>query len=311
MVSQTNAVPAEQKDTRKGLLFALGAYGIWGSFPLIIHSLDFASPFEVVAWRIIFGLLLGIVMLTWARAWRPLLAVLKVKRLFWLLALSSALIYVNWLVYVIGVSSGHIVESSLGYFINPLVTVVLAVLFQREKLSKFQWVAVALGALAVTVLTVDYGHLPLIALTLAISFGFYGLVKSRIGSQVTPLIGYSIETAMLVPLAAIQLFIVSGAVGVKFGTNGFYSWFGLALFGFLTAIPLILFGSAAKNLPLAWVGFMQYLTPSIQFVLALTVFHEPMPAARWIGFGIVWLGLATLMTPIVKALLHSKSTTRN
>ncbi|MEN9714904.1 MAG: hypothetical protein RJA35_371 [Actinomycetota bacterium] len=311
MVSQTNAAPAEQKDTRKGLLFALGAYGIWGSFPLIIHSLDFANPFEVVAWRIIFGLLLGIVMLTWARAWRPLLAVLKVKRLFWLLALSSALIYVNWLVYVIGVSSGHIVESSLGYFINPLVTVVLAVLFQREKLSKFQWVAVALGALAVTVLTVDYGHLPLIALTLAISFGFYGLVKSKIGSQVTPLIGYSIETAMLVPLAAVQLFIVSGAVGVKFGTDGFYSWFGLALFGFLTAIPLILFGSAAKNLPLAWVGFMQYLTPSIQFVLALTVFHEPMPAARWIGFGIVWLGLATLMTPIVKALLHSKSTTRN
>jgi chloramphenicol-sensitive protein RarD len=311
MVSQTNAAPAEQKDTRKGLLFALGAYGIWGSFPLIIHSLDFANPFEVVAWRIIFGLLLGIVMLTWARAWRPLLAVLKVKRLFWLLALSSALIYVNWLVYVIGVSSGHIVESSLGYFINPLVTVVLAVLFQREKLSKFQWLAVALGALAVTVLTVDYGHLPLIALTLAISFGFYGLVKSKIGSQVTPLIGYSIETAMLVPLAAVQLFIVSGAVGVKFGTDGFYSWFGLALFGFLTAIPLILFGSAAKNLPLAWVGFMQYLTPSIQFVLALTVFHEPMPAARWIGFGIVWLGLATLMTPIVKALLHSKSTTRN
>jgi chloramphenicol-sensitive protein RarD len=219
--------------------------------------------------------------------------------LFWLLALCSALIYVNWLVYVLGVSSGHIIESSLGYFINPLVTVVLAVFFQREKLTKFQWVAVALGALAVTVLTVDYGHIPMIALTLAISFGFYGLVKSRTGGTVTPLIGYSVETAMLIPLSVVQLVLVDQWVGLKFGTDGFYSWFGLALFGFLTAIPLILFGSAAKHLPLAWVGFMQYLTPSIQFVLALTVFHEPMPLARWLGFGIVWLGLATLMAPML------------
>ena len=115
----------------------------------------------------------------------------------------------------------------------------------------------------------------------------------------TPLIGYSVETAMLIPLSVVQLMLVDQWVGLKFGTDGFYSWFGLALFGFLTAIPLILFGSAAKHLPLAWVGFMQYLTPSIQFVLALTVFHEPMPLARWLGFGIVWLGLATLMAPML------------
>ena len=288
-----------KKDTRKGLLFALGAYGIWGSFPLLIHSLDFASPYEVVGWRIVFGLALAIVMLTVSRAWTGLWQVVRNPKLFWLLALCSALIYVNWLVYVLGVSSGHIIESSLGYFINPLVTVVLAVFFQREKLTKFQWVAVALGALAVAVLTVDYGHIPMIALTLAISFGFYGLVKSRTGGTVTPLIGYSVETAMLIPLSGVQLVLVDQWVGLKFGTDGFYSWFGLALFGFLTAIPLILFGSAAKHLPLAWVGFMQYLTPSIQFVLALTVFHEPMPLARWLGFGIVWLGLATLMAPML------------
>lgn len=289
---------APEKDTRKGLLFALGAYGIWGSFPLIIHSLGFASPYEVVAWRIIFGMVLAVVMLTVSGSWRPLLAILRNRKLLGLLVLCSALIYVNWLVYVLGVASGHIIETSLGYFINPLVTVVLAVWFQREKLSRFQWVAVALGAVAVTVLTIDYGHLPLIALSLALSFGVYGLVKSRIGASVTPLIGYSVETALLVPVAAIQLVAVSATVGVKFASDGFYSWFGLALFGFLTAIPLILFGSAAKHLPLAWVGFMQYLTPSIQFVLALEVFHEPMPAVRWIGFGIVWLGLATLMAPI-------------
>lgn len=294
-----NVNQTPKKDTRKGLLFALGAYGIWGSFPLIIHSLDFASPFEVVAWRIIFGLVLAILMLTLAKAWGSLLQVLRDRKLFWLLALCSALIYVNWLVYVLGVSSGHILESSLGYFINPLVTVVLAVFFQREKLTRWQWVAVALGAIAVAVLTVDYGHIPMIALSLAISFGFYGLLKARIGAKVTPLIGYSVETAMLIPLSIVQLVLVDQWVGVKFGTEGFYSWFGLALFGFLTAIPLILFGSATKHLPLAWVGFMQYLTPSVQFVLALVVFHEPMPAARWIGFGIVWLGLVTLMAPML------------
>jgi len=287
-----------QQNTRKGLLFALGAYGIWGSFPLIIHSLDFASPFEVVGWRIVFGLLLAAVMLTFTKAWKPLWQVVRDRKLFALLALSSVLIYVNWLVYVLGVSSGHILESSLGYFINPLVTVVLAVIFQREKLTKAQWVAVSLGLIAVTVLTVDYGHPPMIALSLALSFGFYGLVKARTGGRITPLIGYSVETALLVPLSIVQLALVSANIGLKFGTNGFYSWFGLALFGFLTAIPLILFGSATKHLPLAWVGFMQYLTPSIQFVLALVVFHEPMPAVRWIGFGIVWLGLIVLMAPM-------------
>jgi len=288
-----------QHDVKRGLLFALGAYGIWGSFPLIIHSLDFASPYEVVGWRIVFGLALAVVMLTFAKAWKPLWLVVRDRKLFGLLLLSSVLIYINWLVYVLGVSSGHILESSLGYFINPLVTVVLAVLFQKEKLTKWQWVAVTLGAIAVTVLTVDYGHLPMIALSLALSFGFYGLVKARTGGRITPLIGYSVETALLVPIAALQLALVAANIGLQFGTHGFYSWFGLALFGFLTAIPLILFGAAAKHLPLAWVGFMQYLTPSIQFVLALTVFHEPMPAVRWIGFGIVWLGLITLTAPML------------
>jgi RarD protein len=195
-VSQSPTPNQQPKNTRKGLLFAFGAYAIWGSFPLIIHSLDFASPYEVVGWRIIFGMVLAAAMLTAMKAWGPLWQVVRNRRLLSLLVLSSALIYVNWLVYVLGVSSGHILESSLGYFINPLVTVVLAVFFQREKLTRIQWVAVILGAVAVTVLTLDYGHLPLIALSLALSFGFYGLVKARTGGQITPLIGYSVETAM-------------------------------------------------------------------------------------------------------------------
>jgi chloramphenicol-sensitive protein RarD len=285
---------AAQRNLTKGLGYGFSAYLIWGSFPIFIRSLGFASPFEVVVWRILFGMALAIILLTATKAWPATIAVLKDKRKVGLLALCSGLIYINWQVYVIGIASGHIVESSLGYFINPLVTIVLAVFFQKERLSAWQWTAVGLGALAVTILTVDYGHIPVIALSLAVSFGFYGLFKSRIGGSISPLIGYSVETAFLVPVAIIQGIVVASTDGLVFGTDGTWSWLGLVLFGFFTAIPLIMFGTAAKYLPLSWVGFMQYMTPTLQFITALTIFHEAMSPVRWVGFGVVWLGLAVL-----------------
>ena len=291
---------ATQQMLSKGLAYGFSAYLIWGSFPLFIRSLGFASPFEVVVWRIAFGMLLGLVLLTATKAWPATIAVVRDKRKLGLLAICSALIYVNWQVYVIGIASGHIVESSLGYFINPLVTIVLAVFFQKEKLTPWQWAAVGLGALAVTVLTVDYGHLPLIALSLALSFGFYGLVKSRIGGSVSPLIGYSVETAFLVPVAIVQGIVVGSTDGLAIGTQGVWSWLGLVLFGFATAGPLIMFGSAAKYLPLSWIGFMQYMTPMLQFITALTIFHEAMSPVRWAGFGLVWAGLAVLSVGMVR-----------
>jgi chloramphenicol-sensitive protein RarD len=287
--------------TGKGLLYGFGAYLIWGSFPILIKSLGFASPFEVVVWRIVFGLLLAVILVTVTKTWNQIVEVFRDKRKFGLLALCSALIFVNWQVYVIGVASSHIVETSLGYFINPLITIVLAVLFQKERLALLQWIAVAFGALAVIVLTFDYGQPPWIALTLAISFGFYGLVKSRIGGSITPLTGYSVETALLLPIALIQGFVVASIDGLKIGTDGTWSWAGLMLFGFLTAIPLILFGSAAKYLPLSYVGFLQYMTPIIQFILALTVFHEKMPVGNWLGFGLVWVGLGFLSVHVVRS----------
>ena len=287
--------------TGKGLLYGFGAYLIWGSFPILIKSLGFASPFEVVVWRIVFGLLLAVILITVTKTWNQIAEVFKDKRKFGLLALCSALIFVNWQVYVIGVASSHIVETSLGYFINPLITIVLAVLFQKERLALLQWIAVAFGALAVIVLTFDYGQPPWIALTLAISFGFYGLVKSRIGGSITPLTGYSVETALLLPIALIQGFVIASIDGLKIGTDGTWSWAGLMLFGFLTAIPLILFGSAAKYLPLSYVGFLQYMTPIIQFILALTVFHEKMPVGNWLGFGLVWVGLGFLSVHVVRS----------
>jgi len=287
--------------TGKGLLYGFGAYLIWGSFPILIKSLGFASPFEVVVWRIVFGLLLAVILVTITKTWNQITEVFKDKRKFGLLALCSALIFVNWQVYVIGVASSHIVETSLGYFINPLITIVLAVLFQKERLALLQWIAVGFGALAVIVLTFDYGQPPWIALTLAISFGFYGLVKSRIGGSITPLTGYSVETALLLPVAVIQGFVIASIDGLKIGTSGTWSWAGLMLFGFLTAIPLILFGSAAKYLPLSYVGFLQYMTPIIQFILALTVFHEKMPVGNWLGFGLVWVGLGFLSAHVVRS----------
>ena len=288
--------------TGKGLIYGFGAYLIWGSFPILIKSLGFASPFEVVVWRIVFGLLLAVILVTVTKTWNQITEVFKDKRKFGLLALCSALIFVNWQVYVIGVASSHIVETSLGYFINPLITIVLAVLFQKERLALLQWIAVGFGALAVIVLTFDYGQPPWIALTLAISFGFYGLVKSRIGGSITPLTGYSVETALLLPIAVVQGFVIASIDGLKIGTAGTWSWAGLMLFGFLTAIPLILFGSAAKYLPLSYVGFLQYMTPIIQFVLALTVFHEKMPVGNWLGFGLVWVGLGFLSVHVLRSL---------
>lgn len=291
---------AAQQTLSKGLAYGFSAYLIWGSFPIFIRSLGFASPFEVVVWRIIFGMLLGLILLTVTKAWPATIAVIRDKRKLGLLAICSALIYVNWQVYVIGIASGHIVESSLGYFINPLITIVLAVFFQKEKLTPWQWAAVGLGALAVTVLTVDYGHLPLIALSLALSFGFYGLVKSRIGGSISPLIGYSVETAFLVPVAVVQGIVVGSTEGFAIGTQGFWSWLGLVMFGFATAVPLIMFGSAAKYLPLSWIGFMQYMTPTLQFITALTIFHEQMSPVRWVGFGLVWAGLAVLSVGMLR-----------
>jgi chloramphenicol-sensitive protein RarD len=300
--TETAASPVREKNVAKGLGLGLTAYFIWGSFPLIIAGLStFANPWEIVVWRIVFGFATAVVLISVTRTWGSLVAVFKNKRMLGWIALCSFFIMINWQVYVIGISAGRVVETSLGYFINPLVTVLLAVVFLREKLNAIQWSAVGLGAVAVTVLTIDYGHLPWIALTLAGSFGIYGLAKNKLGGKVTPLNSYAIESGALLPVAIIQGAIVASlAPGLQITQNGWQGVAGLAFFGIMTAVPLILFGTAAENLPLSWVGFMQFMTPSIQFVLALTVFQEQMPPARWVGFILVWVALLTLTTDALR-----------
>ena len=290
------------KNVAKGLGLGLTAYLIWGSFPLIITGLaSFANPWEIVVWRIVFGFATAVVLISVTRSWASLRAVFKNRSMLGWIGLSSVLIMINWQVYVIGIASGRVLETSLGYFINPLVTIVLAVFFLREKLNLVQWMAVALGAVAVTVLSIDYGHLPWVALTLAATFGVYGLAKNKLGGQVTPLNSYAIESGALLPVAIIQGAIISSiSPGLQITSQGWQGVAGLAFFGIMTAIPLILFGTAAENLPLSWIGFMQFMTPSIQFVLGLTVFKEQMSPARWVGFILVWVALLTLTSDALK-----------
>jgi chloramphenicol-sensitive protein RarD len=243
---------------------------------------------------------------TLTRSWPAIIGVLKDKNLMKWMTIATVLIAVNWVVYVIGVASHQTIQASLGYFINPLVTILLAVIFLGEKLSTAQWVATGFGALAVIVLSFDYGQPPWIALILAGSFGIYGLAKNKLGGRVTSINSFAIEAGMLLPLAAIQLLILtldsdSLTGGIQFGQVGFLGSAGLVFFGIMTAIPLIMFGTAAKLLPLRYLGFIQYTTPILQFCIALFILGEPMPAARWLGFVLVWIGLAALIFDAVRS----------
>ena len=299
-----------EKAIGKGIGYGLSAYLIWGSFPLVIAALSFAEPSEIVVWRVIFGFVFGIGAIFVTRKFSEYLAVFKQpKQLLWIF-LAAVVIYINWQVYVFAVAENHVIEASLGYFINPLVTIGLATVFLKEKLNAFQWSAVGLGTVAVLVMTFSLGQPPIIALILAFSFGIYGLAKNRLGGKVSALNSFTIETSLLLPLGIGQLLFLASFTQIQFGSAGLIPSLGLAAYGFLTAIPLLLFGAAAKRVPLSYIGFMQYLTPTLQFLLGLFFFQEPMAPARWFGFVMVWLALAILSFDALRQLKNrSKATT--
>ncbi len=276
--------------SRSGVLLALGAYGMWGLFPLYFRLLEAAGAVEIVLHRIVWSLLACVVLLTVVRAWRQVRAVSR--RQVAVLAGAAVVLSVNWGVFIWAVNSGQVVEGSLGYFINPLVSVVLGVLLLRERLRRVQWAAVGIATLAVGVLTYDYGRPPWIALALAASFGAYGLLKNRVGRGVGALPGLSIETAVLAPAALAGLAWLQLSDRSSFTEQGP----GLALLlvgsGFLTAVPLLLFAGAARRVPLSTVGLLQYITPVMQLMIGVLVFGEPMPALRLAGFALVWVALA-------------------
>ncbi|HET6549455.1 MAG TPA: EamA family transporter RarD [Solirubrobacter sp.] len=269
---------------RSGFLAGLTAYLLWGLFPLYWPLLEPAGAIEILAHRIVWSvvLLVAVLALTHGFRWARDLD----RRRVVLLALAAALITVNWGAFIYGVNSGHVVETSLGDFINPLVTVALAVSVVGERLRRAQWVAVAIATVAVVVLTVAYGRPPWIALTLAFSFGFYGLVKKQIGIGGTQ--SLSIETAFLFApaLLCVLWFGVSGEGA--FGREGTGHALLMASAGVVTAVPLILFGAAAIRVPLSTLGLLQYLAPIMHFAIGVGLNGEHMPPSRWVGFGLVW-----------------------
>ncbi|MFJ9410284.1 EamA family transporter RarD [Streptomyces sp. NPDC101393] len=279
-------------DQRTGLAYGFAAYGMWGLLPLYWHLLDATSPSEILAHRMVWSLPVAVVILAVLRRWSWIRPLLRQPRRLGLILVCAVIISVNWFLYIWAVNSGHVLEASLGYFINPLVSIAFGVLVLRERLRPLQWTAVGVGALAVVVMTVAYGKVPWIALGLAFSFATYGLVKK--GIKLDGIDGFSAETAIQV-LPALGFLLFLGARGESsFVTGGVGSALLLAGCGIATAVPLICFGASAVRLPLTTIGMMQYLAPTFQFVLGLTVFHEAMPPERWAGFVLVWLALVVL-----------------
>ena len=278
----------------RGGLFALAAYLLWGVLPLYFLQLEPTGPWEVVAWRIALSFVFCLILLTVLRAWRPFLAIVRQPRLLALTAVAGVLIYVNWQTYLIGALTGHVIETSLGYFINPIVTVLLGVTVLRERLRLVPWIAIGLSVVAVLVIVVGYGSFPWIALTLAFSFGLYGLVKKQIGPSVDAVSGLTLESFWLLPVAVVPLVVGATTTGLTMGANGPLHTSLLAAAGVITAIPLLLFAAGARRAPLTVMGLIQFVAPIIQFVIGVSVLHEPMTVERWIGFSLVWLALIML-----------------
>src|SRR3954469_6059132 len=293
-------------ERRIGVGAGLGAYVLWGIFPLYFPLLEPAGGLEIVANRVVWSLLFVALLLTVLRAWGQVRTAVADRRSLLVLAVAAVLIAVNWLVYVYAVNSGHVVEASLGYFINPLVSVVLGVAVFRERLRRLQWVAVGTAVVAGGGLTVDYGHPPWIALTLATSFGLYGLMKKLVRVEAAP--GLFVETAVVFLPALVVIGVLQGSGDAAFGHAGVGNSLLLVSTGVATAVPLLLFAAAARRVPLSTVGLLQYVTPLMQLSIGVFVYDEPMPPARLAGVAIVLVALGVFT---VDSLRQAHSTRRS
>jgi chloramphenicol-sensitive protein RarD len=281
-----------------GLLFGVSAYVLWGAFPLYWPLLEPAKPLEIVSHRAVWTLVFCFIVLAATKALKSTLATLKRPKIAAKLFLTSLLISINWLVYIWATNNGHVVEASLGYYINPLIIIGFGVILLKEKMRPLQWAAVAIASIGVLVLTIDYGRLPWIAFALAISWGSYGLIKKQLG--LGALEGLAIETFISAFFYLGYLIYIGNQ-----GTGQFGHHVGLTLLlmsaGAITAIPLLLFNGSATRLPFTTIGLLQYITPTLQFSIGVWVRHEAMPAARWAGFLTIWVALIALGTDLVRS----------
>jgi chloramphenicol-sensitive protein RarD len=279
-------------DQRRGFLSGFGAYFLWGLFPLYWKLLDDSSAVELLAHRVVWSMVTIAALVVVRRRLPQLRAALADRRRFGWLAVAAALITVNWGTYIWGVNHGHVVETSLGYFIGPLFTVMLGVVVLSERLRPAQWAALGIAALAVLGLTIEYGRPPWIALILTVSFGTYGLAKKKAGAGAIE--GMTIETAIIAPVALAVLIALAARGDATVTGHGLGYTVLTLLSGPVTAAPLLLFGAAATRIPLTTIGILQYVAPVMQFALGVLVYHEPMPPMRLAGFGLVWLALVVL-----------------
>ncbi|MET8439980.1 MULTISPECIES: EamA family transporter RarD [Streptomyces] len=281
-----------KNEQRAGLLYGIGAYGMWGLVPLFWPLLEPSGAVEILAHRMVWSLGVVGIALVVLRRWAWIGELLRQPRRLGLIAIAAAVISVNWGLYIWSVNNGHVVEASLGYFINPLVTIAMGVLLLGERLRPAQWAAVATGFAAVLVLAIGYGQPPWISLVLAFSFATYGLAKKKV--DMGGLESLAAETAVLfVPALGFLLWL--GASGdATFLSGGAGHGALLAATGLVTAIPLVCFGAAAIRVPLSVLGLLQYLAPVFQFALGILYFHEAMPPERWAGFALVWVALILL-----------------
>lgn len=300
MSNPSNHSPAGRSEGERGVLFGIAAYGMWGIFPLYFHLLSPAGTIEILANRVVWSMLFCLVAwlilrdLTWVR---PLLAV---PRRLTLLTVAAFVLAINWGGYIYAVNQDNVVETSLGYFINPLVLVLMGVFLLHERLRPMQWAAVGIGALAVLVIAFDYGRPPWIALTLAFSFAIYGFIKKQVGPVIGALESMTVETVVLAPFAlVVLLWIELSGKGTLFSEGPSHTG-ALMLSGIITAVPLICFSAAARRVPLSTMGFLQFLAPILQLICGVVILGEHVPTVRWFGFGMVWIALVLLTVDTIQ-----------
>ncbi len=292
-------VPTNQtaSETRRGLAYGIAAYGVWGFVPLFWKLLADVDPLEVLAHRVIWGALTFLVIIKVAGVGETLWARVRERRTLAVMALSGTLLAINMGAFIVAVSTDRLLDASLGYFINPLVSVALGTIVLRERMRRMQWLAIAAATVGVGLIAWHVGRVPWLSLIMAASFGSYGLVRKT--AKVDSLVGSTIESSLLAPIALLYLLTQAGG---SFGQGGLD--FGDALLlatGIVTAAPLLLFTSATRRLPLSTVGFLQYLTPTLQFLFAVFLYHEPLSADRLLAFGCIWLGLGVFTVDLWRA----------
>jgi chloramphenicol-sensitive protein RarD len=277
-------------EQRRGFVYGLAAYLVWGLFPLYWKLLDRSGAIEVLAHRVLWSMVTIALLVVVLRKFGRVKAVLRDPRRRWRLIAAAVLISVNWGTYIWGVHNDRIVETSLGYFITPLFTVLLGVLVLKERLRTVQWAALAIAFVAVIGLTIENGRPPWVALILTFSFGLYGLAKKQAGAGAIE--GMAIETATVAPIALAAIVVLGVQGQSTVADNGVWYLIVLLLAGPITSVPLMLFGAASTRVSMTTLGLLNYITPSMQFALAVLLFHEAMSPMRWAGFGLVWFALA-------------------